>query len=199
MRPAAPGSRWAALALAAACAVGGCSASGDGGTAPGGAPAEDLERAAMTCVAGAWVAETPALQAWFDAAVTQAGARQDIVVEGSLVYEFIEGGFGLTVLPTALAIRMPTPFGEVAGTITGHASGVWTVRGGEIHAAGDAWPSDLAIAWTFDGRPIDIPEGVSDMTAGFTDIDRFECSGDELVLQSPGAPALQLARMADAG
>ncbi|WP_193510037.1 hypothetical protein [Cryobacterium sp. BB736] len=185
----------------------GCATPGPGGTEPAGpgdnpgaaAPDDNeaaAERAAMECVTGAWVAETPALQEFFDQAVARAGASDfQIIAEGSIVYEFIEHGFGLIVIPTAFAMRMPTEVGDVVGTMTGQASGMWTVKGQYIHAAGEDWQMALEMRWTFNGQAIEADTGAQSMTNGFTDIDRFECDGDVLVLQSHDGPPLTLERM----
>ncbi len=186
----------------------GCAAGGPGGpggpepAGPGGKPgaaAPDeaaTERAAMECVTGAWVAETPALQAFFDQAMAGAGAGDfKIIAEGSIVYEFIDHGFGLTVIPTAFAMRMPTEVGDVVGTMTGQASGFWTVKGEYIHAAGEDWQVALEMRWTFKGQAIEADTGAQSMTNGFTDVDHFACDGDVLVLQSHDGPPLTLNRM----
>ncbi|AYF98000.1 hypothetical protein [Protaetiibacter intestinalis] len=195
-----------ALALAGAAALAGCATAGsEGATAPSapdaaGAPAQDpaAERAAMECVTGAWVAEAPALQAYFDAALEAAGASEyEIIADGSIVYEFIEHGFGMNVLPTAFTMRMPTNFGDVLGEITGQASGVWTVSGEEIRVVADGWESLLETSWSFKGQAIEADPGTQSLSSGFTDIDHFVCAGDELVLQSPDAPPLTLSRMVE--
>lgn len=191
-----------AAVTAASLLLAGCAGPGGAPSAPeqpaDAAPtAAPDERAAMECVTGAWVAETAALQELFDAAA--GGAGPSLTVEGSIVYEFIEHGFGLTVIPTAFAMRMATPVGDVVGEFTGQATGIWTVRGDEIHVASDAWQSGLATRWTFDGADFEVDTGTQEMTSGFTDVDRFSCAGDELVMQSAGAPPLTLTRMVDVG
>jgi len=156
----------------------------------------DAERAAMECVTGARVAEEPVMQAFFDEAGASA-AGMELSVEGSLVYEFLEHGFGLNVIPTEFAMVMDTSVGTVRGEVGGTMSGLWTVRGDEIHAAGEAWQSSITMRWTFDGADMDMDFGEQSMLDGFTDVDRFECDGDTLLLQSKGGPALPLARMTD--
>lgn len=187
----------------------GCAAGGAGGPEPAGpgdkpgaAAPEDKEAAAelaaMKCVTGAWVAETPALQAFFDQAAATAGAGDfKVVVEGSIVYEFIDHGFGLTVIPTAFAMRMPTEFGDVVGSFTGQASGLWTVKGEYIHVGGEDWQMGLQTHWTFMGQAIEADSGAQSMVGGFTDVDHFQCDGDVLVLQSHDGPPLTLNRMVD--
>lgn len=178
----------------------GGTASGDG-DGEGDAPAAEdpaVERAAMECVTGAWVAETAALQEMFDQAMADAGVSDyELVAEGSIVYEFLEHGFGLNVIPTSFGMRMPTQVGDVLGTIGGQASGLWTVKGEYIHAAGEDWQNGLTMRWTFNGEEIAADSGTQDLVDGFTDVDRFECTGDVLVLQSAGSPPLSLTRMVD--
>lgn len=191
----------AGSALALVFALAGCASQGPEVPANGPGPeATDpaAERAAMECVTGAWVADTAALQLFFDDAMAREGVSDfSLIAEGSIVYEFIEHGFGLTVIPTAFGVRMPTGFGDVVGTFGGQASGVWTVKGEYIHAAGDAWQSSLAMRWTFMGADFEVDTGMQEMMAGFTDVDRFECAGDVLVLQSHDGGPLTLTRMVE--
>lgn len=200
----------ASILFVAALGLTGCeSVAGPAGPGPGtnASPAaaddsrdRDAERAAMECVTGAWVAETPALQAFFDAATAEAGVDDfRIIAEGSIVYEFLDHGFGLTVIPTAFAMRMPTGFGDIVGTISGQASGMWTVRGDYIHASGEGWQYGLTMQWTFMGESIDVDASTQSLADGFTDVDHFACDGDVLVLQSLDGPPLTLTRMVDVG
>lgn len=149
---------------------------------------------------GAWVAETPGLQAFFDQALADAGVSDySLIAEGSIVYEFIEHGFGLTVIPTEFGMRMPTGFGDVNGTISGQVSGLWTVKGEYIHVASEGWQNNLAMRWTFMGADFEVDTGMQELVDGLTDVDRFECAGDELILQSHNGPPLALTRMVEIG
>jgi hypothetical protein len=206
------GDRWSgplnglAIVAAAALVLAGCSSPvppeadpalpGDTSPATPDDSNASAERAAMDCVTGAWVAETPAIQQLFDQAMSKAGVTDHrIIAEGSIVYEFIEHGFGLTVIPTAFAMRMPTGFGDVVGTITGQASGLWTVEGEYIRAVGEDWQMGLESRWTFNGESIEADTGSQSLADGFTDVDHFSCDGDVLILQSLDGPPLTLNRM----
>lgn len=175
----------------------GCAASGapEAPAEPAPPAVDPAETAAMECITGAWVAETAALQQLFD----ETAAGQKLTVDGSIVYEFLEHGFGLNVIPTAFTMTMGTPVGDMVGEISGRASGVWSVRGEEIHVAADAWQNELATRWTFEGEQIEVDTGEVSSMDGFVDVDHFRCAGDELVLQSKGAPPLTLVRMTEAG
>ena len=157
----------------------------------------EAERAAMACVAGAWEARTADLQQLFDEAA--GGIGMELTVDGTIVYEFLEHGFGLVVLPTAFEMRMATAVGDVVGTMTGRAEGVWTVDGEYIRAVGDAWQDHLEMRWTFEGEDLEVDTGDVSMSDGFTEVDRFECAGDVLILQSPQGPPLTLVRMTPTG
>lgn len=185
----------AVVLLASGCAGG----EPDPGEGPGaeGPSSGDVERAAMECVTGAWVAETAALQQLIDEAAGDAGMR--LIMGGSIVYEFLEHGFGLNVIPTEFSMSMVTSVGTVVGTMTGTASGVWTVKREHIHAAGDSWQTDIDMRWTFEGADMEVDTGAQSLMDGFIEVDRVECDGDTLILQSKSGPPLTLARMTEVG
>ena len=100
------------------------------------------------------------------------------------------------VIPTAFTMTMPTVVGDVVGEVNGQVSALlWGVKGDNLQVAGEDWQNGLTMRWTFAGETIDADTGAQSMIQGLTDINRFACSGDELVLQSKSGPPLSLKRM----
>lgn len=174
-------------------------AAGDAGALAAEKAAQKADSDAMDCVTGAWEATTGALQALFDEAIAESGVSDfRIIVDGSIVYEFLETGFGANVIPTAFTMTMPTVVGDVVGEINGQASALlWGVKGGELQVVGEEWQNGLTMRWTFSGETMDVDTGAQSMVQGLTDINRFTCAGDEMVLQSKSGPPLALVRMTE--
>ncbi len=148
-------------------------AAGDAGALAAEKAAQKADSDAMDCVTGAWEATTSALQALFDEAIAESGVSDfRIIVDGSIVYEFLETGFGANVIPTAFTMTMPTVVGE-------------------------EWQNGLTMRWTFAGETMDVDTGAQSMVQGLTDTNRFTCAGNELVLQSRSGPPLALVRMTE--
>lgn len=163
--------------------------------------AEKVDGEAMDCVTGTWVASTDALQTLFDQAIAESGMSDyRIIAGGSIVYEFLKTGFGVNVIPTEFTMTMPTVVGDVVGEVDGSASALmWGVKGDNLQVAGEDWQNGLTMRWTFSGETIDVDTGAQSMVQGLTDINRFTCTGDELVLKSKSGPPLTLVRMTQIG
>ncbi len=71
------------------------------------------------------------------------------------------------------------------------------LEGEYIRASGEDWQTGLQTQWTFNGEAIEGDSGTQSLVGGFTDVDHFECDGDELILQSLDGPPLALTRMID--